>query len=77
MGKPLSADLWPRLVAAVAGGPSRRATAEHFRVSAVSSVHWVRAYNTTGTVRAMPQGATCTPITNGGPVAVNRTSDPP
>jgi transposase len=56
MGKPLSTDLRSRLVAAVAGGLSRRAAAERFGVSAASAVRWVRANNTTGSVCAKPQG---------------------
>ena len=56
MGKPLSVDLRSRLVAAVAGGLSRRAAAERFGVSAASSIRWVAASNTTGTVAPKPQG---------------------
>ena len=56
MGKPLSVDLRSRLVAAVAGGMSRRAAAERFEVSAASAVRWVQAVNRAGTVEAKPQG---------------------
>ncbi len=56
MGKPLSTDLRSRLVAAVAGGLSRRGAAERFGVSAASAVRWVHANNTTGSVCAKPQG---------------------
>ena len=56
MGKPLSVDLRCRLVAAVAGGLSRRAAAERFGVSPASAVRWVQAVNTTGSVEAKPQG---------------------
>jgi transposase len=56
MGKPLSTDLRSRLVAAVAGGLSRRAAAVRFGVSAASAVRWAQAVNTTGTVAAKPQG---------------------
>ncbi len=56
MGKALSTDLRSRLVAAVAGGLSRRAAAERFGVSAASAVRWVQANNTTGSVHAKPQG---------------------
>lgn len=56
MGKPLSFDLRSRLVAAVAGGMSRRAAAERFEVSAASAVRWVQAINTLGSVAAKPQG---------------------
>jgi transposase len=56
MGKPLSIDLRSRLIAAVAGGMSRRSAAERFGVSAASAVRWVQAVNATGTVQAKPQG---------------------
>jgi transposase len=56
MGKPLSTDLRSRLVAAVAGGLSRRAAAERFGVSAASAVRSVHANNTTGSICAKPQG---------------------
>ena len=56
MGKPLSIDLRSRLVAAVAGGMSRRAAAERFGVAAASAVRWVHACNTTGAICAKPQG---------------------
>jgi transposase len=56
MGKPLSTDLRSRLVAAVAGGLSRRAAAGRFGVSAASAVRWVHACNTTGEIGAKPQG---------------------
>jgi transposase len=56
MGKPLSTDLRSRLIAAVAGGLSRRIAAERFGVSAASAVRWVFAASTTGAVGAKPQG---------------------
>ena len=56
MGKPLSIDLRSRLIAAVAGGMSRRSAAERFGVSAASAVRWVHAVNTMGTAQAKPQG---------------------
>ena len=56
MGKPLSIDLRSRLVAAVAGGLSRRAAAERFGVSPASAVRWMQAVKTTGSVEAKPQG---------------------
>ena len=56
MGKPLSNDLRSRLVAAVAGGLSRRAAAERFGVSVASAVRWMQAVTTTGSVEAKPQG---------------------
>jgi transposase len=56
MGKPLSEDLRSRLVAAVAGGMSRRAAAERFGVSAATAVRWAAAWAATGVTRAKPQG---------------------
>lgn len=56
MGKPLSEDLRSRLIAAVGEGMSRRAAAERFGVAAASAVRWVRAFTTTGTFAAKPQG---------------------
>lgn len=56
MGKSLSLDLRSRLVAAVAGGLSRRAAAERFGVAAASAIRWVRASTTTGDIYAKPQG---------------------
>jgi transposase len=56
MAKPLSDDLRTRLIAAVAGGMSRRAAAERFGVSAASAVRWVHAWRTTGATQAKPQG---------------------
>jgi transposase len=56
MGKPLSLDLRFRLVAAVATDSSRRANADRFGVSAATSVRWVHAANTAGSILAKPQG---------------------
>lgn len=56
MGKPLSTDLRSRLIAAVAGGMSRRAAADRFGVAAASAVRWVYAASTTGAICAKPQG---------------------
>ncbi len=60
MGKPLSTDLRSRLVAAVAGGLSRRAAGERFGVSAASAVRWVHASNITDT-GARPRMRSATP----------------
>jgi transposase len=56
MARSLSEDLRTRLIAAVEGGMSRRAAAQRFGVAAASAVRWVRAWRTTGTARAKPQG---------------------
>ena len=56
MARSLSEDLRTRLIAAIEGGMSRRAAARRFGVAAASAVRWVKAWRTTGTVRAKPQG---------------------
>jgi transposase len=56
MGAPLSEDLRSRVIAAVAGGMSRRAAAERFGVSAASAVRWLQAWHASGVTRAKPQG---------------------
>ncbi len=50
MPKVLSLDLRTRVVAAVAGGMSRRQAAERFGVSAASAVRWVQRSRDAGTV---------------------------
>ena len=50
--RPYSDDLRTRVVAAVAGGCSRRAAAERFAVSAPSAVRWVALHDETGRVSA-------------------------
>jgi len=52
MARSLSGDLRKRVIAAVAGGLSRRAAAERFGVSASSAVRWTQ----TGAKVAKPQG---------------------
>lgn len=52
MAKSLSGDLRKRVIAAVAGGLSRRAAAERFGVSASSAVRWTQS----GAKSAKPQG---------------------
>ena len=57
ISKPISSNIWSRLVAAAAGNLSRRAAAEHFGVSVANAVRWVHASSTTGTFKAKPQGS--------------------
>ena len=52
MAKPCSVDLRERLVAAVAGGATRRAAGERFAVSASSAVRWVQRWQQTGSAAA-------------------------
>jgi len=54
--RPYSDDLRARVVAAVAGGCSRRAAAERFAVSAPSAVRWVALHDETGSVSARQRG---------------------
>jgi transposase len=56
MARSLSEDLRTRLIAAVESGMSRRAAAERFGVAAASAVRWVKAWRSTGSVRAKRQG---------------------
>ncbi len=56
MTRPLSNDLRQRVVAAVAGGMSRRAAADRFGVAASTAMKWVRRWYETGSFRPRPQG---------------------
>src|SRR3954466_14273186 len=56
MAKALSIDLRERVVAAVAGGLSRRQAAERFDISAASAVRWLRGQKTHGSVAPAKQG---------------------
>ncbi len=56
MGKPLSVDLPDRVVAAVAGGMSRRQAAARFGVSISSAIRWTSLSRRTGDVRPKRQG---------------------
>jgi transposase len=56
MSKPLSLDLRERVVAAVAGGLSRRQAAERFGVSAASAVRWCALERYQGDPKPKPMG---------------------
>jgi len=56
MAKTLSEDLRSRVIAAVAGGMSRRAAAARFGVAIASAVRWVDEWRTTGATCAKPKG---------------------
>ena len=56
MGKRLSVDLRARVVAAVAGGMSRRQAAVRFGVSISSAIRWTSLSRRTGDVRPKQQG---------------------
>jgi transposase len=56
MAKTLSADLRGRVIAAVEAGASRRAAAERFGVGVATAIRWVRVFQATGMVSALPKG---------------------
>lgn len=56
MPRPYSQDLRDRVVAAVAGGRSRRATAKRFSVSVATVVRWSQRFRTTGSAAALAMG---------------------
>ncbi len=56
MGRPYSQDLRDRVVAAVAGGRSRRAVAALFQVGIPSVVRWCQRWQATGSAAAQKMG---------------------
>jgi len=56
MPRPYSQDLRDRVVASVAGGRSRRATAKLFCVSVATVVRWSQRFATTGSAAALAMG---------------------
>src|SRR3954470_21476655 len=56
MPRPYSQDLRDRVVASVAGGRSRRATATIFSVSVATVVRWSQRFRTTGSAAAGARG---------------------
>jgi transposase len=56
MARSLSQDLRSRVVAAVAGGLTRRAAAARFGISIASAVRWMAAWRRTGASAAQRQG---------------------
>ena len=56
MARPYSQDLRDRVVAAVAGGRTCRATAARFGVSVASVVKWSQRWRATGSAAAKPMG---------------------
>ena len=62
MPRPYSQDLRERVVAAVAGGLSRRAAANHFKVSASSAIRRVQRWQEAGEVMAKPTGGSTSPL---------------
>jgi len=56
MGAPYSLDLRKRVVAAVAGGMSRRAAAAHYQVDKSTAIRWLARVKQTGSPAALPMG---------------------
>jgi transposase len=56
MARALSADLRNRVVAAIAGGLSRRQAADRFGVSAASAIRWQQLVTRQGTPEPQHQG---------------------
>src|SRR3954452_12295269 len=56
MPRPYSQDLRDRVVASVAGGRSRRATAKIFSVSVATVVRWSQRFRTRGSAAALAMG---------------------
>jgi len=56
MPRPYSQDLRDRVVASVAGGRSRRATAKIFSVSVATVVRWSQRFRATGSAAALAMG---------------------
>ncbi len=56
MTQPLSMDIRTRLVAAVAGGMTRRSAAKRFGIAASTAIKWVEQWERTGDVEPRPQG---------------------
>src|ERR687883_919417 len=56
MPRPYSQDLRERVVASVAGGCSRRATAKIFSVSVATAVRWSQRFQATGSAAALAMG---------------------
>lgn len=56
MAKTLSDDLRKRVVEAVEGGQSRRATADQFNIGVTTAIRWVERYRRTGSWSAQKRG---------------------
>lgn len=56
MAAAYSQDLRVRVIAAVEGGMSRRAAADHFAVSESSAIRWVREWKASGRAEARSRG---------------------
>jgi putative transposase len=56
MGRPYSMDLRERVVAAIAGGLSRRKAAEVFNVSVTAAINWMKRFRDTGSFASGQMG---------------------
>ena len=56
MARALSEDLRSRVIAAVAGGMSRRAAAERFGIGIATAIRWLRCWRDEARSCAMPMG---------------------
>ena len=56
MGAPYSLDLRERVVAAVAGGMSRRKAAKVYDVSYSTAIRWMERFDQSGSPAALPMG---------------------
>jgi transposase len=62
MPAPYSMDLRERVIAAVAGGASRREAAEEFGLSPSVVIIWMQRYEATGSVEPRPTGGSVSPL---------------
>jgi transposase len=62
MPRSYSSDLRERVIEAVEGGASRREAAEHFEISASSSVKWLQRWRQNGSATAKPRGGSVSPL---------------
>src|SRR5215468_7727983 len=62
MPRPYSMDLRERVIEAIAGGASRRETAEQFGLSASVVIIWAQRYHATGNIAPKPSGGSISPL---------------
>jgi transposase len=62
MPAPYSMDLRERVIAAVAGGASRREAAEEFGLSPSVVIIWMQRYEATGSIEPRPTGGSVSPL---------------
>jgi transposase len=62
MPNPFSGEMRERVIARVESGASRREAAEHFEISASTSVKWLQRWRDTGSCAALPRGGSTSPL---------------